>query len=592
MRNVGAAAQRAAVRSTRTWTRCPSNHLTTSLPAFVQGSGVDFALLHSVMASAVFPSTQPTTWPLPALERFAISRARVRVLALAVVTCLAFGYRAVALSTYGLSDDEINKVQAIEQYRHGHFAANAEHPMLMKLAMWGSVGLADAWNHVAPDGGRIAIESAIRLPNVVAGTLISVVMFGLAEMLFGTGVAIVASLLWALDVNAIAINRIGKEDTFLLLFFLLAMWCYERAKRQGATDPIGAQRWYTGSGASFGLMLASKYMPHYLGIYAFFNLITDQNPGANRPNKIRYYGAMLVTFVAANLAVLLPETWQYCVQYVQGANLAHHGYLYAGQLYVTNIPISPLGVPVTFYLHLLATKVPLVVLGATVAGFIELVRRRRERGFVLMRVWLVFGLVPISLMAAKFMRYALPLFAAVDLVAAIGFVAGIGWLLRKSWLSHVTRVTVSLLAVVVSIAGLGASLQAAPPFYSLFRNTVGERMAPAGQTFPEEAYDYGVREAVAAIAETAEPADSIVSDAPAVVAYYLKAADRMDLQVRSLSSQGIPSAHQSSWVIVQDDHATFENHDVVELLRRQSVPWREFHAGDALAAQVFRIAGR
>jgi hypothetical protein len=296
--------------------------------------------------------------------------------------------------------------------------------------------------------------------------------------------------------------------------------------------------------------------------------------------------------VAANLAALLPDTWRYCVQYVQGANLAHHGYLYARQLYVTNIPISPLGVPVTFYLRLLATKVPLVVLGATVAGFIELVRRRRERGFVLMRVWLVFGLVPISLMAAKFMRYALPLFAAVDLVAAIGLVAGIGWLLRKSWLSRVTRVTVSLLAVVVSIAGLGAGLQAAPPFYSLFRNTVGERMAPAGQTFPEEAYDYGVREAVAAIAETAEPADSIVCDAPAVVAYYLKAASRMDLHVRSLSSQGILSGHQSSWVIVQDDHATFENHDVVELLRRQSVPWREFRAGDALAAQVFRIAGR
>jgi hypothetical protein len=69
-----------------------------------------------------------------------------------------------------------------------------------------------------------------------------------------TPVAVVASLLWALDVNAIAINRIGKEDTFLPLFFLLAMWCYERARRQGTTDPTGAQRWDACSGASFGLM--------------------------------------------------------------------------------------------------------------------------------------------------------------------------------------------------------------------------------------------------------------------------------------------------------------------------------------------------
>src|SRR6202158_514621 len=294
------------------------------------------------MAAAVFPSTHPTTWPLLSLER-------------------------VALSTYGLSEDEINKVRAIEQYRHGHFGANAEHPMLMKLAMWGSVELAGVWNHMAPTGQTVAIESAIRLPNVLAGTITTLVLFGLAETLFGTGVAFVASLLWALDVNAIAINRIGKEDTFLLFFFLLAMWCYERAKRQGATDPIGAQRWYGRSGASFGLMLASKYMPQYLGIYAFFNAIADPNPGANRRRKTRYYAAMLAAFIAANAAVLMPGTWQYCMQYVVGIGLVHHGYPYAGHLYVTNIPISPLGVPPTFYLRLLATKVPLAVLGGTLA---------------------------------------------------------------------------------------------------------------------------------------------------------------------------------------------------------------------------------
>jgi hypothetical protein len=207
-------------------------------------------------------------------------------------------------------------------------------------------------------------------------------------------------------------------------------------------------------------------------------------------------------------------------------------------------------------------------------------------------VWLVFVLVPYSLMAAKFMRYALPLFAAMDLLAAVGLVAGIGWLLRKGWLSRLTRVAVSLLVVVVCVGALAVGLQSAPPFYSLFRNAVGERIAAAGETFPEETYDYGVREAVAAIAETAEPSAFVVSDAPAVVEYYLETRGRTDLQVRSLSGQGILHGHRPSWVIVQDDHATFENHDVVEQLRRQSVPWRVFRAGDVLAAQVFRIPGR
>jgi len=98
------------------------------------------------------------------------------------------------------------------------------------------------------------------LPNAIAGAATTLVLFLVVELLFGLPAAIAASALWALDVNAIAISRIGKEDTFLLLFFLVAVWCYERAKRQGVTEPAAAQRWYAGSGAAFGLMLASKYM--------------------------------------------------------------------------------------------------------------------------------------------------------------------------------------------------------------------------------------------------------------------------------------------------------------------------------------------
>ena len=207
-------------------------------------------------------------------------------------------------------------------------------------------------------------------------------------------------------------------------------------------------------------------------------------------------------------------------------------------------------------------------------------------------MWLVLFIVPYSLMAAKFMRYALPLFAAIDVVAAVGVVAGIGWLLRKGWLSRVTRVAVSSAVLCVSIAGPSLAQQSAAPYYSLFRNAVGERLGATGEMFPEETYDYGVRAAVAAIVEAAEPSAVVVSDAPAVVAHYLTTSGRTDLQVRSLSSQGIPYGGQSSWVIVQDEHTTFENRDVVAQLRRQSGPWRQFHAGETLAVQVFRIPGR
>jgi hypothetical protein len=543
-----------------------------------------------VMEAVVVTSARATTWrDVPSR---AVPWARAKFVIVAIATVLALGFRTSALSTYGLSEDELNKVDAIAQYRAGHFGANAEHPMLMKLAMWASVDLAAAWNRIAPPEQEMSLETALRLPNAIAGAATTLVLFAVADLLFGGTVAAAVSLIWALDVNAIAINRIGKEDTFLLLFFLLAVLFYERAKRIGVAEPESAQRWYALSGASFGLMLASKYMPHYLGIYALFNVLTDSNPGQNKPDRFRHYGWMAAAFAVANIAVLMPETWRYCVSYVQGDMLAHHGYLYAGQLYVTNIPISPLGVPATYYLRLLATKVPLVLLAALVPGAIEMVRHRHERGFVLLRVLLVFVLVPYSLMAAKFMRYSLPLLATLDLVAAVGLVAGIGWLLRKQWLPPVIRQTVASLALAVFVTALVVVQQSAAPFYSLFQNGIGASLAAPGATFPEETYDYGVREAVASIAAAAAPSAVIVTDAPKVVEHYLQGRGRPDVHVRSLSEQGILVGGREAWVLVQDEHSTFENRLLVEQLRARERPWVQFHAGAALAVQVFRIAGR
>ncbi len=113
--------------------------------------------------------------------------------------------------------------------------------MLLKLAMWASLDAVEAWNRVAPASDAIRPETALRIPNALAGAATSAAVFGVGQLLFDTPVAMLSSLLWALDVNAIAINRIGKEDTFALFFFLVAVWAYERAKRHGQADPSGAQ---------------------------------------------------------------------------------------------------------------------------------------------------------------------------------------------------------------------------------------------------------------------------------------------------------------------------------------------------------------
>jgi hypothetical protein len=555
-------------------------------------AGSSFAVMPGAMPAVSYPPARPTTWIDAQTRAFPLTWVRVKWFVLVLATILALFFRVGALSTYGLSEDELNKVRAIQEYRAGHFAANAEHPMLMKLAMWGTCGLADAWNRVAPADAAMSMETAIRLPNAVAGAATAVVLFGVAELLFGAVAGLAVSAIWAFDVNAIAINRIGKEDTFLLLFFLLAVYLYERGKRVGAVDAAGAQRWYTLSGAAFGLMLASKYMPHLLGIYALFNLLTDLTPGANKPDRARHYGAMAAVFLVANAVVLMPQTWRYVLGYVHGDGLAHHGYLYNGVLYVTNVPISPLGVPFTFYLRLLVTRVPLVVLAAVVPGAIEMVRRRAERGFVLLRVLAVFLLVPYSLMAAKFIRYSLPMLATVDLIAAVGLVSGVSWILRKQWLPLLTRATVAAVVVGVFFGELAAAQQTAAPFYSLFQNGIGARIDPGGTAFAEQTYDYGVREAVEAIAADAAPAAALVTDAPAVAAHYLRDAGRPDIEVRSLSAQGFGSAARESWIVLQDEHVSFESAPIVEWLRAAARPWAELRMDDVVAVRVYRIPGR
>src|SRR5205814_6446862 len=97
------------------------------------------------MPAVTYAPDAATLWPDAPTVPIAFPWARARVLVLAATTVLALVVRTSALATYGLSEDELNKVDAIEHYRQGHFSVNAEHPMLMKLAMWGSVDLAEAW---------------------------------------------------------------------------------------------------------------------------------------------------------------------------------------------------------------------------------------------------------------------------------------------------------------------------------------------------------------------------------------------------------------------------------------------------------------
>ena len=519
---------------------------------------------------------------------FPLTRAQLVALSLTVIVAAALTFRTSGLASSGLSDDEVTKLRAAQAYSRGDFSVNAEHPMLMKLAVWGSLGVADGWNRIAPERYHLPVETALRLPNAMAGTATVLALYGVAHAYFGTAVALVAAMLLALDPNVSAINRIGKEDTFIVLFFMLAVWCYERGKQVGVTDRSGAQPWYMASAAAFGLMMASKYLPHLYGLYLLANVVTLRNDGGSSPVKRRFFMAMGVAFTAANFALFLPPTWWNVLGYVQGETLMHHGYPYAGRLWVTDVPISALGVPPTFYLMFVLTRMPLVALAGCVVGAGITLGRRRERGYGFLRVMLFFLAVGCSAMAAKFLRYGLPILVLLNLMAAVGIVAGLNWLLTRQT-REVRSVALSAACATLAVMLFAGQAQASPHF-AMHRNVLARWLDADGRRFPEAGYDYGVREAVSMIAATARPGAVIVSDVPSIVRFYLEREGRTDIGIRSFSVHGLSPDATEQWVFVQDARVYFETEELIAQLRRRHEPVAIYGLEGVPLLEVFRLS--
>ena len=518
-----------------------------------------------------------------------VARTQLVALALTVIVAAALTFRTTGLSTHGLSDDEVTKLRAAQSYARGDFSVNAEHPMMMKLAILVSLSASDGWNRLTPERYHVPVETALRLPNAVVGTATVLVLYGVAHAYFGTAVALLAALLLALDPNVTSINRIGKEDTFVVFFFLLAVWLYERGKQVGVRDTVRAQPWYLGSAASFGVMMASKYLPHLYGLYTLANVATLRDAGPNSPVKRRFFLTMGVVFAIANFAILLPSTWWNMLGYVQGETLPHHGYQYAGKLWVTDVPISALGVPPTFYAMFLLTRMSLVTLAGCMVGAVVTLRHRRERGYVFLRVMILFQCVGYSVMAAKFIRYSLPMMVLLELLAAVGIVASVTWLtsvMNGGLRATLRPVAYGALGVMLFMGQANAS-----PYFSMNRNVLARWLDPDGRRFPEAGYDFGVREAVSAIAEAAAPGAEIVSDVPQIVRFYLEQEGRRDIGVRSFSGHGLSNDAHEQWVLVQDAHVYFETEELIAHLRSRSKPVDVYQIKGVTVLEVFHLPG-
>jgi len=510
---------------------------------------------------------------------------RNQLLLIIVIAAIGFCARVYRLDAAGLAEDETNKIFAIRAYEQGDFTANAEHPMLMKTLCYGSLHAASAWNKAvgAKLGVALTEEAALRFPNATFGALTVIPLFLLTTSLLGFRVGFITAVLWALGLDAIWFNRVAKEDTLLVFFMLCGFYLYHHAKQLPASDYGGQQRFYALAGAAFGLMMASKYFPHFFGLNALFYTLVGYDSRNNRPLTramwARYFGALLLAFAVFNPALFFPQTWRYLWKYVNEELLTHHGYLVMGKLFVNDFMQTPGGNPWYFYFLFLGVKLPLPILVAFIVGLVEIFSRRGgypdSRGYLFLRLMLVFWLLPEAFVGVKFLRYTLSLIPLIYMTASIGIL--IMWRAASSLIERIVatrRVARMMAAFVVatafivapSIESIGSMLHSYP---SLFVNVIGRNRV--GYFFPhDEFYDLGARESVRFIADTAPAGSMMASEVPGVVEYYLERYNRVDIRSEIISqpSFSLSEGDRPSFVLIQPGRVYFENVDDLNLIER------------------------
>ena len=503
----------------------------------------------------------------------------IKILALLIV--IGFGLRMTQLGAVGFAEDEMNKLDAIHAYERGDFSANSEHPMLMKLLMWASVRGIPANSD----------EVALRFPNALIGALTVIPLFLLTAAFFDRRHGLLAAAFWAVGINAITHNRIGKEDTLLVFFMLFGFYFFLRAKQIPPINKPARYKRYAASAASFGLMIASKYFPHYFGLNMLFHhrfhVRKPGEPGGKTPGW--FYLGIIAVFVLASPAVLLPEVWRYMNQYMGERLLTHSGYLFAGQLYKNNMSSTPFwGTPMYFYLLFLAVKVPLLIFISFLIGIIVSLRRWRHLGHAFVLFMLFFWIVPYSLIGAKWLRYTLSLMPFVYMAAAVGVVWLIDW--ATSRFTQAKRVAlVFTVAMVALFVGLPAwTAFAHRPHYALYTNVLGG--GRAGYFFPhDEFYDDGLREAIRYVCDVAPNGATIAHETSAVTGYYLNIFGRTDLKSQAISSKDFDVRNASGpiYVIVQRGRTYFENREEVEYVRARFRRAHDVTIDGVTAGEVF-----
>ncbi|MDX6695457.1 MAG: Dolichyl-phosphate-mannose-protein mannosyltransferase [Blastocatellia bacterium] len=523
------------------------------------------------------------------------------VAGLALVLLVGFGLRVAQLGAEGLSEDELNKLQAVEDYRaHGLTAANGEHPMLMKALLTASVVAAEQWNQTSLVANNpslhVSTEAALRFPAALFGAFISLLIYLLATEIFGVEVGLIAAALWALDPSGIGFNRIAKEDTFFAFFFLLANYFWLRSQRVAESGSGRPEPYYWATAASFGAMLASKYLPHFFGIsvsyYWIFQGIKSTRWRLGKGRWLMFFAVMGAAFLICNPTILLPQTWHEMRVFAGEKRIGHDAYEFMGALYRNQVTLWLKGSPWYFYYVFMAFKMAVPVVLSFLVGLPLLFRKRLGDGRFLILFWMLFWFMPFTVMGGKFTRYFTMALPVVLITAAVG-ISFMGQLLARAVarfsdseaLKNYARAALALLVLAFPAY---ASISVAP-HYRLYTNALGGGWERAGSYFPhDEFYDSSIRDGVREIVALAPSGARVASETPGLIAHYARLAGREDLQTLSLSDKkSMAEIREGDYVIIARGRRYFSNDAIVSQLETTATPVLSVSLGRIPALSVY-----
>jgi Dolichyl-phosphate-mannose-protein mannosyltransferase len=514
--------------------------------------------------------------------------------ALVILVCAGFGFRATGLSAESLGEDELNKLNAVADYRaHGLTGSNGEHPMLMKAFQGASIILAERWNAAFPSNS-IAPETALRLPGAILGALSTVLIFLIVAELFGVEVALIAGALWAFDPMAIGFNRVAKEDSFLLFFFLLANVFWLRGQRVAESTDQNPNKYYWLTAASYGAMVASKYMPHFFAIsmcyYWMFQRLPETRWRLGKKRILTVFAIIGIVFLILSPTILLPDTWRQMGLFAGGNRIVHDSYEFMNTLYTQRFTDYLNGVPVYFYHVLTAVKLPLLTVFGFVVGLPLLFRRKLGDGRYFLLFWYLLWVVAFCFPGGKFTRYYTTILPAVLITSALGIQFVGRWLASRMTGDGLKHYVPACLAVIVITGAVISSVQAAPHF-RLFTNSLGGGNAWTGYYFPhDEFYDASMRDVMNEIARRARSGARVASESPSLASYYAGLAQRTDLICVSLSDpEAVKQLAAGEFIIIARGRRYFSNDAIINTLRDQATHVAEFTLGSVPSAKLYEL---